>query len=69
MSTKQRRCLEGFGEHVGKGYIYFAMAFALGIELINMKLRAKTKVAPVTLHHRFEDEEAHTKQGLDEKAR
>ncbi len=50
--------VEGFGEHVGKGYIYFAMAFSLGVELINMRLRGKTKAEPVTLHHRFEDEEA-----------
>lgn len=32
----------------------FAMAFSLGIELLNMRLRAKT--APVVLHHRFEGE-------------
>jgi predicted tellurium resistance membrane protein TerC len=45
---------EGMGQHVGKGYIYFAMAFSLGVELINMRLRKKTK--PVELHHRFEGE-------------
>jgi predicted tellurium resistance membrane protein TerC len=44
---------EGMGQHVGKGYIYFAMAFSLGVELINMRLRKKTR--PVELHHRFED--------------
>lgn len=43
---------EGMGQHVGKGYIYFAMAFSLGIELLNMRLRKK--VDPVVLHHRFE---------------
>ena len=43
---------EGMGQHIGKGYIYFAMAFSLGVELLNMRLR--TMVAPVTLHHRFE---------------
>ena len=42
--------------HIGKGYIYFAMAFSLGVELLNMRLRKR--VAPVALHHRFEDEEA-----------
>jgi predicted tellurium resistance membrane protein TerC len=47
---------EGMGQHVGKGYIYFAMAFSLGVELLNMRLRRK-RSAPVTLHHRFEDEE------------
>ena len=43
---------DGMGQHIGKGYIYFAMAFSLGVELINMRLRKK--VAPVVLHHRFE---------------
>ncbi len=40
---------EGFGEHVSKGYIYFAMAFSLGVELINMRMR-KARAAPVQLH-------------------
>jgi predicted tellurium resistance membrane protein TerC len=43
---------EGMGQHIGKGYIYFAMAFSLGVELLNMKLRKST--APLQLHHRFE---------------
>jgi predicted tellurium resistance membrane protein TerC len=46
--------VEAFGQHVGKGYIYLAMAFSLGVELLNMRFRAKS--APVPLHHRFEDE-------------
>jgi predicted tellurium resistance membrane protein TerC len=33
---------EGLGQHVNKGYIYFAMAFALAIELLNMRLRKKS---------------------------
>jgi predicted tellurium resistance membrane protein TerC len=45
---------EGMGQHVGKGYIYFAMAFSLLVELLNMRLRRK--VAPVSLHHKFEAE-------------
>lgn len=32
---------EGFDQHINKGYIYFAMAFSLGIELLNMRLRKK----------------------------
>jgi predicted tellurium resistance membrane protein TerC len=32
---------EGLGQHMDKGYIYAAMAFALVVELINMKLRAR----------------------------
>jgi predicted tellurium resistance membrane protein TerC len=30
---------EGLGQHISKGYIYFAMAFALAVELLNMRLR------------------------------
>lgn len=30
---------EGLGQHIDKGYIYFAMAFAVVIELVNMRLR------------------------------
>jgi predicted tellurium resistance membrane protein TerC len=44
---------EGFGQHIGKGYIYFAMAFSLGVELLNMQFRKKH--APVSLHQRFEE--------------
>lgn len=32
---------EGFGQHINKGYIYFAMAFAVVLEFINMRLRPK----------------------------
>jgi predicted tellurium resistance membrane protein TerC len=35
--------VEGFENPVNKGYIYFAMAFSLAVEAINMKLRKKTK--------------------------
>ena len=34
---------EGFGQHISKGYIYFAMAFALVVELLNMRLRKVQK--------------------------
>jgi len=43
---------DGMGQHVGKGYIYFAMAFSLSVELLNMRFRKRG--APVTLRHRFE---------------
>ena len=43
---------DGMGQHVGKGYIYFAMAFSFGVELLNMRVRGKT--APVALHNRFD---------------
>ncbi len=31
---------EGFGKHIERGYIYFAMGFSLFVELLNMRLRA-----------------------------
>jgi len=39
---------EGAGGHVSKGYIYFAMAFSLLVELLNMRFRKKQ--SPVHLH-------------------
>ena len=30
---------ESFGKHIDKGYIYFAMLFSFGVELLNQKLR------------------------------
>lgn len=36
---------EGWGLHVPKGYIYFAMAFSIGVEFLNMKVRKRRKKA------------------------
>jgi len=41
---------EGLGFHIPKGYIYFAMAFSLTVEMLNMRLRRKT-AEPVRLHN------------------
>ena len=46
--------LEGLGTHVGKGTLYFAMAFSLGVELLNLRLRARR--APVHLRQSYIDE-------------
>jgi predicted tellurium resistance membrane protein TerC len=43
---------EGLGQHIGKGYIYFAMAFSLSVELLNMRMRKAHD--PLKLHRRFE---------------
>lgn len=40
---------EAFGQHVDKGYIYFAMAFSLGVEVLNMRVRKKGE--PMNLRH------------------
>lgn len=41
---------EGFEQHISKGYIYFAMAFSVLVEMLNLKMRAgKKKKEPVEL--------------------
>lgn len=40
---------EGLGQHIDRGYIYFAMAFSLLVELLNMRVRGRAE--PVALHH------------------
>jgi len=40
--------VEGFDVHVPKGYIYFAMAFSVAVEMVNLRLRKK-QVQPVKL--------------------
>ncbi len=40
---------EGFGHHVPKGYVYFAMAFSLGVEMLNIRLRRRS-ARQVKLH-------------------
>ena len=40
--------IEGFGGHVPKGYIYFAMAFSVIVEMLNLRMRNK-KPKPVKL--------------------
>jgi predicted tellurium resistance membrane protein TerC len=42
---------EGFGKHIPKGYIYFAMAFSVGVEMLNLRLRKK--VQKVELHQPY----------------
>ncbi|HEU4385431.1 MAG TPA: TerC family protein [Anaeromyxobacteraceae bacterium] len=46
---------EGTGRHIERGYVYFAMAFSLGVELLNMRMR-RAMAAPVALHNRFDGE-------------
>jgi predicted tellurium resistance membrane protein TerC len=45
---------EGLGIHVSKGYIYFAMAFSLAVETINIRMRKKQN-EPVKLRKQLED--------------
>jgi len=48
---------EGLDQHIPKGYIYFAMAFSVLVEILNLRLR-KAKAEPVHLHTAYEDEGA-----------
>ena len=43
---------DGFGHHVPKGYIYFAMAFSVGVEMLNIRMRKKA-VKPVDLREPY----------------
>ena len=46
---------DAFGHHVPKGYIYFAMAFSVLVEMLNLRMRTKhaKKAAPVKLHEPY----------------
>lgn len=44
--------VEGFNVHVPKGYIYFAMAFSVVVEMLNIRMRGKHP-SPVKLHSRY----------------
>lgn len=44
--------VEGFDVHVPKGYIYFAMAFSVTVEMLNIRMRRK-RALPVRLHSRY----------------
>jgi predicted tellurium resistance membrane protein TerC len=45
---------EGFGQHISKGYIYFAMGFSVFVEMINIRVRARHRPEPVQLHKKYE---------------
>jgi predicted tellurium resistance membrane protein TerC len=44
---------EAFHKEIPKGYIYFAMAFSVGVEMLNLKLRTKKGAEPVQLHQPY----------------
>ena len=46
---------EGFGTHLPKGYIYFAMAFSFAVEMINIRMR-KRITAPVQLRKEMRED-------------
>ena len=46
---------EGVDVHIPKGYIYFAMAFSIVVEMLNIQLRKRA--APVQLHQRYSNKD------------
>lgn len=49
---------EGFDFEFPRGYIYFAMAFSVSVEMLNLRLRKK-EAAPVHLHKTIEEDNSH----------
>jgi predicted tellurium resistance membrane protein TerC len=45
---------EGLGFHVPKGYIYFAMAFSIAVEMLNLRLRSRMQRVPLRLRKKLE---------------
>jgi predicted tellurium resistance membrane protein TerC len=41
---------EGLDLHIPKGYVYFAMAFSVAVEMLNLRMRARRTAHPVQLH-------------------
>jgi predicted tellurium resistance membrane protein TerC len=44
---------EGFEQHISKGYIYFAMAFSVFVEMLNLRMKAKKRSEPVKLREAY----------------
>ena len=46
---------EGFGQHIPKGYLYFAMGFSIFVEMLNLRI-GKKQVKPVKLRGSMPEE-------------
>jgi len=46
---------DALDRHIPRGYVYFAMAFSLAVEMLNLRMRPAS-AAPVKLHKRYEDD-------------
>lgn len=46
---------EGVGFHIPKGYVYFAMAFSVAVEMLNIRVRKKLDSKPVKLRKQIEE--------------
>ena len=50
---------EGWDLHIPKGYIYFAMAFAVAVEMLNIRMRARLR-EPVHLRKSLREDDGQT---------
>ena len=46
---------EGFDVHVPKGYIYFAIAFSVAVEMLNIRMRSNMEKSALRLHKKIEE--------------
>ncbi|HVG04262.1 MAG TPA: TerC family protein [Burkholderiaceae bacterium] len=53
---------DGFGQHIPKGYVYFAMAFAVVVEMLNIRVRRRS-ARPVRLHSPYVPENERSNDG------
>lgn len=60
--------VEGFHQHIPKGYIYFAMAFSIAVELLNLRMREKA-VRPVNLREAYIAEKVPVQVSVEAKPR
>lgn len=48
---------EGFGQHIPKGYMYFAMSFSVFVEMLNLRIRRRVAPEPVRLRRHMTPED------------
>ena len=48
--------VEGLHQHIPKGYIYFAMGFSVFVEMLNLRMRAKSIEGPIKLRAQYAKE-------------
>lgn len=58
---------EGLGQKIPKGYIYFAIAFAVFTEWLNIRASSRSKAKPVHLHSAYEEGSSPESPGLNAK--
>ncbi len=44
---------EGLDQHIPKGYVYFAIAFSIFVEMLNLRLRSQTRTPPLQLNQPY----------------